>query len=629
MVRLRSLMAFLRPTIFERLDAVYADRPYFDGIKARLLAGFHGVMAGFLILNFFKLWVLSGPGFGYRLGFSGFMSVATAWSCWCLWRGKVERAGAVMVLGSVLPVHAGLLFVPDIQQPLAAAIQLFAFDLVFLVVALVFASRAVALVTLGVVVAGQLALHGLTLWGGVLGGSLEFAAHALLREGLIATGVVFCLGWTLMVMIEATQRRSEAALRETRISNENLERLVSERTRDLEEASAKANEASRAKGDFLANMSHEIRTPLNGIIASSELLRVGPLSAEAAEHARLIAESGELLLKLLGDILDFSKIEAGQLALERRPFVLEPLIRDTIELLSPQARAGGVRLVATLAPELPAAFAGDSFRLRQILLNLLSNAVKFTPAGGRVELAVTVEDAAGDPVRLRFAVSDTGIGMSAETMERIFQRFTQADSSTTRRYGGSGLGLAISARLAAMMNGALKAESVVGEGSVFICTLALPRAELPSDADPARHADFAPLGLRVLLAEDNPVNRKILMSQLGRLGCVCTSVDDGEQALRALAAEPAPDLVLMDCHMPNLDGWDATARLRTWAEAEDATERQRRAGVLPVIALTAAVLPQERERCLRAGMNGFVAKPVKLAELHAALALYAKAGRVG
>ena len=489
---------------------MYAGRPHFEGIKARLLAGFHGVMAVFLVVNFIKLWALGGPGFGYRLGFSGVMLGATLWSCWCLWRGRVRQAGTVMVLGSVLPVHAGLLFVPDFQQPLAAAIQLFAFDLVFLVVALVFASRRVALATLAVIVAGQLVLHKLTLWGGAAGGSLDFAAHALLREGLIATGVVFCLGWALMMMIEATQQRSEAALRETRLSNENLERLVSERTRDLEVASAQANEASRAKGDFLANMSHEIRTPLNGIIASAEMLSELELSAEAREHTRLIAGSGELLLKLLGDILDISKIEAGQLMLEPHAFALEPLVRDGLKLLAAQAERGGVELGLKFAHDVPPFFEGDSYRLRQVLLNLLSNAVKFTPARGRVQLEVAVEDAAANPCRLRFVVRDTGIGMSEETIARLFQRFTQADTSTTRRYGGSGLGLAITARLAAMMGGDLTVKSAAGEGSAFTCHVTLRRIEaLPAGLD-VRNGALAPLGLRVLLAEDNAVNRKIL-----------------------------------------------------------------------------------------------------------------------
>ncbi len=620
-------MAFLHQNFIKRLDAVYAERPYFEGIKARLLAGFHGVMAVFLALNFAKLWVIGGHGVGYRMGFSGFMLAATVWSCRCLWRGHVRRAGAVMVLGAVLPVHAGLLFVPDIQQPLAAAIQLFAFDLVFLVVALVFASRPVALATLLVIVAGQIVLHKLTLWDGGFGGSLDFAAHALLREGLIATGVVFCLGWALMMMIEATQRRSEEALRETRRSNENLERLVSERTRDLEEASIRAGEAARAKGDFLANMSHEIRTPLNGIIASTELLDGLELSAEAREHVRLISGSGELLLKLLGDILDISKIEAGQLTLEPHAFALKPLVSDGLKLLASQAERGGVQLEWVFVGDVPPFFEGDSYRLRQVLLNLLSNAVKFTPAGGKVRLEVAVEDAAANPCRLRFVVRDTGIGMSEETIGRLFQRFTQADTSTTRRYGGSGLGLAITARLAEMMGGDLSVTSVVGEGSVFTCRVALRRIESLSPGSEAKRNALAPLGLRVLLAEDNAVNRKILTAQLGQLGCTIVHAEDGEQALRVLAEETPPDVILMDCHMPNLDGWAATERLRAWADAPEATPRQRASARLPVLALTAAALPQERAHCERAGMNDFVAKPVKLAALHAALARYASAGR--
>jgi C4-dicarboxylate-specific signal transduction histidine kinase len=201
-----------------------------------------------------------------------------------------------------------------------------------------------------------------------------------------------------MVMIEATHHRSEEALAATRAAHDNLERLVSEHTRDLEAATARANEAARAKGDFLANMSHEIRTPLNGIIASADLLRLrGDLPADSAEHARLIGESGELLLRLLGDILDFSKIEAGQLVLEPRPFTLAPVVHDTVQLLASQARDHGVTLTTSLAPDLPPTFVADSFRLRQILLNLLSNAIKFTPAAGHVTLTVALAPAPPRP----------------------------------------------------------------------------------------------------------------------------------------------------------------------------------------------------------------------------------------
>ena len=606
-----------------RLDSVYAGRPYFAGVKARLLAGFQWVMFIFLPLNLMKLWWVQPPGLPYRIAFNLCMLAAAILSFLWLRRGRLESAGALIVLAAVIPIHALLMAVSNYEQPLAAAIQLFAFDLAFLLMALVFASRAVAVVTLVIIVAGQVGMHMQARGAAERLGSLEFAAGTLLRDGLIAIGFVFCLGWVLKSMIEVTHRRSEEALRATRASNENLERLVARRTRDLEIATDRANDASRAKSDFLANMSHEIRTPLNGIIASSELLcRRTDLPPESVDQVRLITESGELLLKLLGDILDFSKIEAGQLTLEPHAFALAPLIKDTIGLLAPQAAQGDVQLDAALADDLPACFEADSFRLRQILFNLLSNAIKFTPEGGAVRLTITVEDPAANPARIRFAVSDTGIGMSPGTIARIFQRFTQADSSTTRRYGGSGLGLAITSRLAEMMGGHLQVESTLGAGSVFSCTLSLRVIESLPAHDPEAGGQLSSLGLAVLVVEDNAVNRKILETQLARLGCRCTHAEDGEKALATLRDGPPPDVVLMDCHMPNLDGWIATQRLREWATAPDATPRQRQAAALPVIALTAAALPQEQDRCLQVGMNEFLSKPVKLAALHAVLLPY-------
>ncbi|MFH1497260.1 MAG: ATP-binding protein, partial [Verrucomicrobiota bacterium] len=547
---------------------------------------------------------------------------ATLLSFFWLRRGRLDWAGAIMVLGALLPIHAMLFLVPTYLQPLASAVQLFAVDFAFLFLALVFATRPVAIITLIIVVGGQIGMHSIATGSPDGLGSLEFAADTLLREGLLTIIFVFCLGWALMAMIEATHRRSEQALRATRASNETLERLVSARTRELEAATARANEASRAKSDFLANMSHEIRTPLNGIIASSELLQNADLPPDATEHSRLIAESGELLLKLLGDILDFSKIEAGKLALDTHPFALAPLVRDTIDLLAPRAEQVAVQLDAQLAPDLPEFLQADSFRLRQILLNLLSNAIKFTPEGGGVQLTVTVDNPATNPVNLRFAVRDTGIGMTRETQDRLFQRFTQADSSTTRRYGGSGLGLAITSRLTALMGGDLSAESTPGEGSVFTCILPLRVIRALPSVPKAPARQLPPLGLTVLLAEDNAVNHKILAAQLAQLGCRCIHATDGAKALATLEHGPLPDLVLMDCHMPNLDGRAATQRLRTWADLPEATHRQRAAARLPVIALTAAALPQERERCLQAGMNDFLAKPVKLTALHAALQPY-------
>jgi CheY-like chemotaxis protein len=324
---------------------------------------------------------------------------------------------------------------------------------------------------------------------------------------------------------------------------------------------------------------------------------------------------------LLSDILDFSKVEEGKLNLENQPFELLPVLHDTVALTSTRSATGGVEIALSAAADLPLVVQGDSYRVRQVLLNLLSNAVKFTGPGGRVTVTVTCGERSGACLPLRFEVRDTGIGMDVETQRRVFERFTQADSSTTRRYGGTGLGLAISARLVALMGGELAVESTPGKGSAFYFTLALPTPEMA----PARTDAPAPvrrtLGLRVLVAEDNAVNRKLIETQLTRLGCEFVAAVDGEDALAVLAKDPLPDVILMDCHMPRLDGWKATRQIRAWASADSA--RAQRAAAIPVVALTAAAMPEERARCVEAGMNDFLPKPVKLSEIERVLSRFA------
>jgi CheY-like chemotaxis protein len=252
-----------------------------------------------------------------------------------------------------------------------------------------------------------------------------------------------------------------------------------------------------------------------------------------------------------------------------------------------------------------------------VLLNLASNAIKFTPRGGQVRITLASGAPSANPVPVRFEVADTGIGMDAATVARVFDRFTQADTSTTRRYGGSGLGLAISAHLVQLMGGRLEVESTPGRGSRFFFSVTLPRVDSPPAAASAARLDKASLRMRILVAEDNAVNQSILAAQLTQLGCSHTLAVDGGEALAALLAGPAPDLILMDCHMPGLDGWEATRRLRAWAGDPDPV-RQKLSST-PVVALTAAALPEERRRCLEAGMNEFLTKPVKLAELQTML----------
>ena len=624
----RRLM-MLRPfaPALTRLDDSYRDRPIFVGQKARLLVSITSLLLVFIVFNIAKVLYLEPPVIAPRIaanvivGFAGLLCLRQVFG------GKLETAGNGFALIMVLTIHSiALVIGASVRavEPLSVGIQIFAFDLVFLLFAIVFASRRVATIVFFIMAAGHVGFQLLVLRRTPLDPVVQFSADTLFRDGLLVMGLLFCVGLTLTRIIAMAHQRSEDALGESQRVNQNLERLVSERTQELAAASRQATDASRAKSEFLANMSHEIRTPLNGIIASSDLLmRRADLAPDTREQVRIVADSGDLLLRLLGDILDFSKIEAGQVALEKHVFDLAATVADTAALMSHRALTGDVKLVATIAPELARAFEGDSHRLRQVLLNLLSNAVKFTPPKGRVEIAVVPAGPTTDGSSVRFEVRDTGIGMEKAATARIFERFTQADSSTTRRFGGSGLGLAISFRLVELMGGRLEVMSTPGKGSVFFFTLPLRHGEGVAIKANAPAAPNLRAGLRVLVAEDNAVNRKILSRQLAQLGCVFTLVEDGEAAIAALRNEAPPDVVLMDCHMPNLDGWATTQRIRSWVTSAVVAERN--ASSLPVIALTASAYPEERARCRESGMNDFLAKPVKLAELEQMLRAYSTA----
>ena len=620
---MRPLSALLRT-----IDHAYRGRSHFAGVKARLLAAFDLLIVVFVPLNLGKLLWFQPAELSLRIVLNLIWGLLALLSLRWIWRGRLEAAGNGLVIGAIVSVNLLVLAVPTFPEPVGAALQLFVFNLVMLLLALVFATRWVALTMIAVIVASHVGLH---LLGGQLRplpGSLEYASDTLFRDGLIALGFVACFGALLAAMIESAHRRSEAAFRQSRELNENLERLVAERTRELETATEVAREASRAKSDFLANMSHEIRTPLNGIIATADVLRQRPDLAPAdAEQVRLIADSGELLLQLIGDILDFSKIEAGKLVLEEHTFELSSLVADTTAMLATTAERVGLHFECTLATGLQGHWAGDRFRLQQVLLNLGSNAIKFTPAGGSVHLMVTLGAADGDLRPVRFEVRDTGIGMDADALKRIFERFMQADSTTTRRFGGTGLGLAISSRIIEAMGGKLEVESAPGEGSRFYFTVPFRAvaAPLPRPEEPPPASRLGGLGLAVLVTDDNLINRKILGVQLAKLGCTCLMAADGEEALTRLRQEPLPDVVLMDCHMPGIDGWEAVQQIRGWAHDPAATWCERKAARLPVVALTAAVLPEERRRCQAVGMTEFIAKPAKLADLQQVLAPIAEA----
>jgi signal transduction histidine kinase/CheY-like chemotaxis protein/HPt (histidine-containing phosphotransfer) domain-containing protein len=359
----------------------------------------------------------------------------------------------------------------------------------------------------------------------------------------------------------------------------------------------RAELAARTTAEFLANMSHELRTPLTAIIGVSDMLLSGPQSPDQQRRfMEMQRNAGRGLLSVINDILDFSKIEAGQLDLEAAAFSLKEIAEDCITLVSDEAQRKGLKPMVAVGSDVHDWVIGDSTRLRQVLLNLVSNGVKFTHSG---YVALTIERAPGATHALRFVVADTGIGIKPEDLAFLFQRFAQADSSTTRRFGGSGLGLAISKQLVALMGGDIEVWSEFGQGSTFSFTIELPpgqQAQPESQSPLAQHRGC----YRLLLAEDNELNRQLIKAMLEQAGHKVVVVNDGAEAVR-IAIRNEFDAILMDVHMPEMDGYAATRAIR------NAT---RHVPSLPIIALTASALPDEAERCLKAGMNAHVPKPV-------------------
>jgi signal transduction histidine kinase/ligand-binding sensor domain-containing protein/CheY-like chemotaxis protein len=420
-----------------------------------------------------------------------------------------------------------------------------------------------------------------------------------------------------LALSEAESRERARRLAET---VEELERSEKE----AHTAKDEADRANRFKSQFLANMSHEIRTPMNAVIGMTSVLASSRLTPEQRDYVGTIRSSGESLLALLNDILDFSKIEAGKLVIEASPFALQQCVKEAVDLLAVQAARKGLEIGCLIDPAVPALIESDATRLRQILVNLLDNAVKFTPSG---EILIRVDAGSppppelspGEPVELRFAVRDTGIGISPDRMDRLFRSFSQADSSTSRLYGGTGLGLAISRRLAEGLGGRMWVESEPGKGSTFWFTIRcrvvdsslLPYlAKGPRESEDAGRSAGSELPpLRILVAEDNVVNQKVALLLLQQLGYAADVAADGEETLAALRRQRY-DVILMDVQMPGMDGLEAARRIRDeWPVAE----RPR------IIAVTANALREDRETCLAAGMDDYLSKPVLLEDLRGAL----------
>jgi PAS domain S-box-containing protein len=382
----------------------------------------------------------------------------------------------------------------------------------------------------------------------------------------------------------------------------------------LATARDEALEASRAKTDFMAVMSHELRTPMNGVLGMNSLLLNTKLTPEQRDYAETVRTSADHLLDLLNDILDLSKVEADKLELETLDFDLHAVASDVIVLLEGSARAKGVRLAAEIDEDVPLALRGDPARLRQVMFNLVGNALKFTSSGS-VWLHVMNDEAAPadgeDPggIGLRFEVTDTGIGISEDTRDQLFEAFSQADASTTRQYGGTGLGLAICKNLVELFGGQIGVRSELGVGSTFWFTAQFTAGspavlvKKPSPVDVVRAPTTEP-GL-VLVVDDNATNRKIAVHMLETLGHRADVAASGVDAVEACARIPY-DLVLMDCRMPLMDGYEATRTIRT---VEGAARRT------PIVAMTASAMFADRERCLAVGMDDYLSKPVRLAEL--------------
>jgi signal transduction histidine kinase/ActR/RegA family two-component response regulator len=399
-----------------------------------------------------------------------------------------------------------------------------------------------------------------------------------------------------------------------------LEQKVRERTHDLENSNKSltlakdmAEASARAKADFLANMSHEIRTPMNGVLGASDLALSSASDQERIEYLHIIRSSAESLLSIINDILDFSKIDAGKLTLESVAFNLEEVVSGSLAACLPTAIKKGVIMIKEVQPSVPRFLLGDSVRIRQVLVNLIGNAVKFTETAGAVVVLAEAVGGGSEECRIRLSVNDTGVGIPADKTGQIFEAFSQADTSSTRKFGGTGLGLTICQRLVGLMGGVIEVRSTEGVGSSFHFTVTFPVVKQPpaviaKSAEMPESESVPPL--TVLLVEDNLTNQKIAKTMLLKLGHFVSVASNGQEGVHAFQSGRF-DLVFMDCQMPVMDGFEATRAIRDY-EASEFGKRER---TVPIVALTAHAMEGDRERCIAGGMTDYITKPLSLSSL--------------
>jgi len=593
----------MKNRINEHLRRTYADHDHLTCQKAMAITWI--CLASILVVGailWHDLYLGTASGLFYVLSLAP-MLLVLALTMWATLRGSylrwVDRIFAlgigVHLLDGALVVHEGLL------RTFYQGYAVYGYALVL--AAAVFVRRRV-FHALALAELLSLPLFGLLL---VPASSMpEFKAGYLpnIGDGIFSRLLVWGIAWAFIAIMDRALARVQHELDANRKLRENLEVMVEERTRELVAARHEAEGANRAKGVFLANVSHEIRTPIHGILGMTDLLLEEEADGAKAEKIRIVSDSGNHLLGIIQDILDYSRIEAGGLELHLQAMELAPFLRSLADPMGVLARAKGNELGLTVGEGTPAFVLADGLRLRQILTNLLANAIKFTQ-DGRVELEVRRDEGIGDFV---FAVRDTGIGMDALALERIFERFRQADESIVHRYGGTGLGLSISRMLAELMGGTIGVESRKGHGSCFTVRIPLPSCPPPDALEPGARADAQahPEEIRILLVDDNAVNRRIAETILAKHGCKVVAVDTAPKALEQLARDSF-DLVLMDCNLPGMNGFEVTRALRAWKDG--ASLRMQAAARIPVVALTASSLEEIREAYLTSGMDEALLKP--------------------